>query len=231
METSRITSEFEQGARDLHVLHGSVIAENLEKIAPLYAKLNTAAFALEEPTRIDEAVERLSSVDLLLLASDNRDNLIGFATYQCIPSSLGKVIYQARGLMPEARGLGFGRKFPRIAAYELQADFLMAKAQNPISIWSTIASELFEEVFPIDGDFSCSSEMSQVLLDTVTCRGKRKEVDMRTGVHKNSYTMGKLGDYIPDISHSGVSAIQERLTELGIDALNGDAIYYGGKIA
>lgn len=72
--------------------------------------------------------------------------------------------------------------------------------------------------------------MSHVLFDTVTARGKLDEVDLRTGVHKNSYPMGKLGDYNPDFTHTGVAVVQGRLQELGIDATTGDAVYYGGKI-
>ena len=224
-------AEFKTGLeRNIHVLRRSDIERDMDRIAPLYAELNTAAFALEEPTETDEAIDKLSHTDLLLLASDDENNPVGFATYQCIPSAAGNVIYQARGLTAESRGLGLGRSFPRIAARELSADYLIAKAQNPISIWSTIASELFETVLPIDGDFTDSPEMQQVLLDTVAFRGKTGGVDLRTGIHRGSYPMGKLGDYAPDLSHPGVAAVQARLDELGIDSLAGDAVYSGGKI-
>jgi hypothetical protein len=42
--------------------------------------------------------------------------------------------------------------------------------------------------------------------------------------------MVKLGDYEPDFDHPGVAAVHARLLELGVDAANGDAIYYGGNI-
>lgn len=206
------------------------ILDDLDTLAPMYADLNTAAFALDQPTTIDEAADRLTKTDLLLLALDDSHEPVGFATYQFIPSAAGRVIYQARGLTKEARGRSYGKKFPQAAARELRADFLIAKAQNPISIWSTMSAGVFETAYPLHGDFTESPEMSRVLLDTVAARGKTGEVDLRTGVHKGSYPMGKLGDYDPDFSHPGVAAVQARLLELGIDATNGDAIYYGGKI-
>lgn len=232
MEIPRKTrAEFKEGLdRNIRILHRTDIERGMGSIAPLYANLNTAAFALENPTDIAEAIDKLSHTDLLLLASDSENNPVGFATYQYIPSSAGNVIYQARGLTVEARGLGLGKTFPRIAAHELGADYLIAKAQNPISIWSTIASELFEEVLPIDGDFTDSPEMLQVLLDTVSFRGKTGGVDLRTGVHRGSYSMGKLGDYTPDLSQPGVATVQARLDELSVDNMAGDAVYYGGKI-
>lgn len=206
------------------------IMDDLDTLAPMYADLNTAAFALDQPTGIDEAADRLTKTDLLLLALDDSHEPVGFATYQFIPSEMGRVIYQARGLTLGARGHGYGKKFPQAAVRELSADFLIAKAQNPISIWSTISADVFETAYPLHADFTESPEMSRVLLDTVAARGKVGEVDLQTGVHKDSYAMGKLGDYDPDFTHPGVAAVQARLLELGIDPANGDAIYYGGKV-
>ena len=143
---------------------------------------------------------------------------------------MGKVIYQARGLAPKARGRGFGTRFPQTAVRELRADFLVAKAQNPISIWSTMSAGVFDIAYPLHESFNASPEMLHVLLDTLTARGKMGEVDLQTGLHRKSYPMGKLGDYDPDFTHPGVLAVQTRLLELGVDVANGDAIYYGGKI-
>lgn len=201
----------------------------LAELAPQYARLNTDAFALAKPTSLEEADTRLAETDLLLLAYANGES-VGFATYQIIPSDMGTVIYQARGLLDSARGLGLGRRFPQIAADKLRADFLIAKAQNPISIWSTMASGLFDKVYPIEDNFAGSDEMGCVLLDTVAARGKLGEVDLATGLHLQSYPMGKLGDYTPRPGHPGVTLVQTRLAELGVDASRGDAVYYGGKI-
>lgn len=222
--------EFDGPNHDILVLDRAAIFENINELVPQYAQLNTLAFALEEPTEADEARARLESSDLLLLACDEVGELMGFATYQFIPSDMGKVIYQARGLIAGSRGRGVGRRFPQIAARTLRADFLIAKAQNPISIWSTIESGLFETVYPLHGDFSDSPEMQHVLIDTVAARGKVGEVDLNTGIHPGSYPMGKLGDYNPNASHAGVMQVLTRLQELGVDASHGDAVYYGGKI-
>lgn len=224
-------SEYGERPRDgMLILHHERIVDNLETLAPVYADLNTVAFALEDPTDVTEAMQRLCNTDLLLFALDGRNEPVGFATYQFVPSEMGRVVYQARGLAPAARGFGFGKKFPQAAVRELRADFLIAKAQNPISIWSTISTGLFESVQPIHADFNTSPEMAHVLADTVLARGKLGEVDLNTGVHRASYPMGKLGDYEPNFDHPGVAAVQARLLELGVNAANGDAIYYGGKI-
>lgn len=223
----RGTSSFNEGVL---ALRPEEVDAELAEIVPQYRELNTAAFDLGQPTTDGESMEKLKATDLLLLAYDTSNQPAGFATYQTITSDVGEVIYQARGLLPNARGQGFGRRFAQIAAHELRADFLIAKAQNPISIWSTMASRLFETIHPIDAPFSASPEMSQVLSDTVRARGKLGEVDLDTGVHPGSYPMGKLGDYNPNVAHPGVSRVQHRLHQLGVRAANGDAVYYGGKI-
>lgn len=215
---------------DVLVLHHDGVMNNLDTLAALYARLNTQAFALEQPTKLDEARQRLTTNDLLILALDAKSDPVGFATYQLIPSQMGKVIYQARGLTAEAQGKGFGARFPQIAAKELKADYLVAKAQNPISIWSTVSADIMDVVYPLHEPFSSSPEMLAVLWDTVIARGKEGEVNLETGVHKFSYPMGKLGDFNPDPEHPGVAAVQQRLLDLGVTVANGDAIYYGGKI-
>lgn len=221
--------EREAAATLVVALHRDDIAAHMDRLVPLWADLNTEAFALNEPTTHEEAAHKLATADLLLLAEHGGEP-VGFGMYQLIPSSAGRVIYQARGLLAGTQGLGHGRSLPVRASVELNADFLIAKAQNPISIWSTMSSGLFERVQPIDGDFTESPEMSQVLADTLTARGKVGEADPRTGLHRGSYPMGKLGDYQPVPGHPGIARVQARLAEIGVSIANGDAIYYGGKI-
>lgn len=200
-----------------------------EVLSEEFTRINSEAFHLAEPTTIEEACAKLNETDLYLRAYRS-NKLVGFALYQLIPSSLGSIIYQSRGILPEAQGTGLGKIFPKVAVNMLRPSHFIAKAQNPISIWSSMRSGIIEKTCPIEETFEVSDEMQQLLMDTVLARGKYGEVDMATGLHPSSYPMGKLGDYTPQKNHTGVSMIAKKLANIGVDALNGDAIYYGGRI-
>lgn len=205
------------------------LQDSVDQLVEEHAKLNSAAFALQDPTTPEQAQQNLEAADLYIKARAS-DNAVGFAAYQSIESDMGIIIYQSRGLLEQSRGLGLGRIFARIAASSLNAHYLMAKAQNPISIWSTMQSGLFSKVYPIDSLYDTSAEMSDVLDAVVTQRKKHGQVDMRTGLHVNSYPMGKLGDYQAPTDHPGITRVSSALSKIGLNAANGDAVYYGGRV-
>lgn len=202
---------------------------SLDALAEEFAAINTQAFHLSNSTTPEEGRTKLEHADLYVRAYRS-SKLVGFALYQLIPSALGSVIYQSRGILPEAQGMGLGRVFPQTAVSVLKPTHFIAKAQNPISIWSTMQSGIMEKVCPIEEEFGASNEMQQLLLDTIKARGKVGEVDLSNGLHRSSYSMGKLGDYSPKQDHAGTALVQKKLKDIGVDVLNGDAIYYGGRI-
>ena len=205
------------------------IMADLDRLAKIHSRLNTLAFGLVNATTPEESANYLSKAELLLIAEFD-DEPVGFGTYQLIHHNDMRIIYQSRGIVPEAQNLGIGRAFPQIASEELRATHLMAKAQNPISIASSIRSELLDAVFPIDSYYDSDSEMTTVLIETVEARGKSGLVNLSNGLVKKSYKDGKLGAYNPHQTNHTVNRVISRLTEIGLNANEEDAVYYGGKL-
>lgn len=212
----------------IFVYTGSSYKDSLEKLTYPISQINSLAFGLDETTT-EETKERLAKTDTLLLAIVN-EAVVGFATFQIIGLDGGVAIYQSRGILPSHHGRGLGKSFTRTACELHSPDILVAKAQNPVSIWATMRSRVLKTIYPIEKLYSESPEMQQSLRIIVERRGHAGEVDLSTGLHRKSYPMGRLGNYQINLSHPGIALVEQRLQEIGLKREEGDAVYYMGKV-
>ncbi|MDQ3239451.1 MAG: hypothetical protein M3P33_02920 [bacterium] len=190
-------------------------------------RLNHLGFGFDEEP--DEMRSRLRRVDLLLLAETN-GVYMGYATFQTMKTSSGLVAYQARALAPEYQNRNIGRVFTAMGMELTGADIFAAKAQSPISIYSTIASKVVEKMFPIDALFLEDLAMQESLKELVEIRGHGGQVDLDSGLHRKSYSMGRLGNYEVRPVSKNVEYVARRLEEIGVDPEKGDAVYYMGSV-
>ena len=203
--------------------------ENTQKFVPALSILNSLAFGFQNITPYEETEGRLLLSDTLMLATLS-DLVIGFATYQIIDRGGNKVIYQSRGIVPQCQSSGLGRQFTLLACRLHKPDIVAGRAQNPVSIWSTIRSGAFRKIYPFDTPYSESEEFRNVLAGITAAKGYLGKVDLTTGIQRGAFPMGKLGDYKIELKHKEVAKIERYLQEAGLNRENGDAIYFLGVV-
>jgi len=213
----------------LQIFTKESIAKNNPDLIPIISLLNSLSFDFKQPSTHSEIEDKLKLTDLLILAIHHKTP-VGMATYQILFCGEKKLIYQARGIIPEHQKTGLGKKFVQIAHYLCQPEIISARAQNPISIWTTIKSGILKKTYPIEILYNQSPAMQKVLTDLIMQRGfSIKEVNPNTGLQKKAYKMGQLGNYNIDTKHPGVTMVENKLYEIGLDKNNGDAVYYMGE--
>lgn len=208
---------------------GETLRENTQKFVPALSLLNSLAFGFQNITPYEETEGRLLLSDTLMLATLS-NLVIGFATYQIIDRGGNKVVYQSRGIVPQCQSSGLGRQFTLLACHLHKPDIVAGRAQNPVSIWSTIRSGVFRTIYPFDIPYTESEEFRSVLAGVTIARGHFGKVDLMTGIQKQAFPMGRLGNYNINPRHEGVSKIERYLREAGLNRENGDAIYFLGVV-
>lgn len=207
----------------------STLVDNIDSLAEITAKIATDGFGADKEMSPSRMKDKLIKEGSLIIISVG-DKPVGFQTQKIITRDYIRLMYYSRVVSKGYQGKGIGSRMFVTSLDFFKPNIVVARSQNPAALYSS-TRELRKNgakiIFPFDQSFDESAEAKDALIWLIESLGYSiDKINLSTGVHKAAYSEKKLGDYEIRSEHPGIKAMEERLNELGLDRMNGDAVFY-----
>lgn len=203
----------------------------LEVFAEVISRLFGRAFwhseHVERRWPVDKIVQRLPKLVLALLAfAVSTKEQIGYALFDRATFGHHKILFvDSMGISPDWQGNGLGTQMLFEGLKRLPSNAVAARTQNPA--FALMLQNLDpEKLLPLTAYYGQEDDLQQLksLKEKVTELKEIKNFDLRSGLCKEAYSEGKLGDYEIDRRNPKINQIEQRFEELGLNRDRGDAV-------
>lgn len=210
-------------------LEGDELMKDIDAISARIAQVASDGFGPGKTMSPERIKGRLIKEPYVILA-ENKGKLLGFQFQSIHTTQEQRYLYYSRVIREDQQGKGIAQLLLNEAIDLYGPSVVGARSQNPAEILSFIKlmeKKGIESIYP----FNMNNEEVQVILTEFLKEiGFLGKVEIRTGLGKNSYEEGRLGDYGIEFENLKIKQIEEYLQTIGLSRDSGDTVFYFARL-